>query len=207
MYLRQKNTKQLQQHAEALRRVLDRDLQGLDVGSNCQPHLVALSGLPGTGKSHFARDLQSRAPLLVIESDRLRKVLFKQPKYTPGEHLRVFAACHLLIEEYLSQGRRVIFDATNLSDDFRMPLYHIAGRVPAPITLVRCTAPRDRVYRRLADRGSSHSPVGYSDAGWQVYCRLEPHEQPIKARHLLVDSSGDTSSMLESVLLLVTNGA
>ena len=84
-----------------LRATLDGDLQVLGLYGMSVPLLVILSGLPGTGKSHFARELTNRVPFLVIESDRLRKVLVRHPQYTAGEHARVFAACHHLIEEYL----------------------------------------------------------------------------------------------------------
>ena len=108
-------------------------------------------------------------PLLVLESDRLRKVLSPNPRYTRGESHRLFAACHLLIEEYLIQDRLVLLDATNLTEDFRQPLYDIAQRVSVPLVLVRLTAPQEVVRQRLSDRGAGMHPSDYSDAGWLIY--------------------------------------
>ena len=166
--------------------------------------LVVLSGLPGTGKSYFAKALAQQVPFLVLESDRLRKLLVPRPQYTPGEHSRVFAVCYLLIEEYLAQGRRVLFDATNLTEAFRRPLYQICDRLTVPLALVRFTAPRGTVKRRLADRASGMHPGDNSDAGWQVYCRLLPYEEPIQREHFTVDSSGDISLALEDIARLAT---
>ena len=167
------------------------------------PFLVMLSGLPGTGKSYFARKLVKRVPFLVLESDRLRKALVHEPKYTRGEHSRVFAACHLLLEEFLGQGRRVLFDAANLTERFRLPVYQMAGLASAPLLVVSFTAPEATVRRRLAERAAGLDPGNYSDADWLIHTRLRQGAQPIQREHLTVDTSGDIETVLEEVARLV----
>ena len=170
-----------------------------------QPILVALSGLPGTGKTHFAKELNRRVPSVVLESDRIRKLLVPNPRYTPSEHARVFDACHVLIEDFLRQGRRVLFDATNLSESFRRPLYRICDKLSVPLILVRFTAPRNVVRRRLEERAEGLHQGNYSDADWLVYCRLSPYEEPVRRPHQSVDSSIDVTVALEEVARLVTS--
>ena len=46
------------------------------------PVLVILTGLPGSGKSHIASEICRRYPLARLESDALRKALFKRPTYS-----------------------------------------------------------------------------------------------------------------------------
>ena len=75
-------------------------------------------------------------------------LLIPNPKYTPSEHTRVFNACHVLIEDLLCQGRGVLFDATNLTESFRRPLYWICDRLSIPLVLARFTAPQYVVRRR-----------------------------------------------------------
>ena len=196
------------QDSAALREVLDADTVRIHPvsGRSFLPFLIVLAGLPGTGKTHFAKELANRIPLLVLESDRLRKVLAPQPRYTPGESARLFGACHLLIEEYLAQGHRVLFDATNLTEKFRRPIYQIARRVSCPLVLMRFTAPRDVVRRRLAQRVAGMHPEDFSDAGWQVYCRMAPHEEAVQGRHFNVDTTQETATVLEEVVRLVRAG-
>lgn len=171
------------------------------------PKLVALCGLPGTGKSHFARELVKRIPMLVLESDRLRKILVAKPKYTPGEHRRVFRVCYLLIDEYLEKGKKVLLDATNLTEDFRQPIYYIAEKREARLVLVGFTAPQTLVRERLADREMGRDPAGYSDATWRIHNRMRPFEEPIERDHLLVDSSKDISGPLELVVAQLSSGS
>ena len=176
---------------------LDRAERGDD--NSRQGTLVALSGLPGTGKSHFARELIKQVTLLVLESDRIRKLLVPKPQYTREEHSRVFAVCHLLIEEYLALGRRVLFDATNLTEAFRRPLYLICHRLSVPLFLVWFTASQDIVRARLTERAAGLYEGDFSDAGWSIYCRLAPYEEPIEGPHFSVDSSGNIATVVDEV--------
>ncbi len=46
-----------------------------------QPALIAVSGLPCTGKTYFCGKLAERLPFTILESDALRKVIFSPPGY------------------------------------------------------------------------------------------------------------------------------
>ena len=78
------------------------------------PAFVVVSGLPGTGKSHFCRKLAERIDLVILESDSMRKQLFPSPTYGKEESTQLFRACHGLVEELLRKGISVALDATNL---------------------------------------------------------------------------------------------
>ena len=145
-------------------------------------------------------------PALILETDRLRKILVAKPKYRPGEHRRVFRVCYLLMEEYLGRGQIVLFDATNLTEDFRRPLYYIAEKQHARFILIGFTAPQSVVKERLAARASGRDPVGYSDATWLIHSRMRPFEEPIDRDHILVDSSQDISAHLDHVVAEIIKG-
>ena len=204
--LRRAANDQVLRDVAVMRQVLtDRSRPAVSQGA-AGPFLVMLSGLPGTGKSYFARELVKRVPFLVLESDRLRKALVPDPKYTPGEHSRVFVACHLLLEEFLGQGRRVLFDAANLTEKYRLPVYQMASRVSAPLVVIRFTAPEETIRRRLAERAAGLDLGNYSDAGWLIHTRLRQGEQPIQREHINLDTSRDIYPVLEEIARLVLAG-
>jgi hypothetical protein len=186
-----------------LQRAILGDIARQATGSLGRPSLVVLSGLPGTGKSHFAGELSKRLPFLVVGSDRMRKLLIPRPKYTPAEHLRVFAACHQLIDGLLADGISVVFDAAHLTEWARQPAYELALQLEARLILVWFTAPREVIQRRLDDRAAGLNSDSYSDADWQVYCRLRPGEEPIARPHITVNSAQDISWALDRVVRLV----
>ena len=127
---------QLNKDVALLRQTLDDDLSISQPRMPQQPLLVAMCGLPGTGKSYFAAKLIEQVPFLILETDRLRKVLVEHPRYSTQEHRRVFRSCYQLIQYYLINGYSVLFDATNLNEEFRTYLYDIAEATHAPLALV-----------------------------------------------------------------------
>ena len=184
--------------AALLLTVLDADAARMSGGAG-MPRLLVLAGLPGSGKSHFARRVVERAPFLVVETDRLRKALTARPRYTKGENRRLFAACHLLVEEFLGCGVPVLFDATNLTHRSRQPFYRIAESLGVPLAVVEVTAPRETVRRRLSAREAGLDAESNSDAGWLVYCRMVPVWEPVSREHLTVDTSTDITPALGRV--------
>jgi predicted kinase len=165
-----------------------------------EPSFIAVSGLPGTGKSYFCHKLVERLPLVVLESDALRKELFPQPCYSPEESARLFRALHLLIEGLLKRGISLILDATNLSERFRERLYNIADRLGVRLILVRVEAPPEVVYERLKVRQKAASPANKSDADWAVYQRMKATVQTMHRNHYAVDTSRDITPVLDKVV-------
>ena len=164
------------------------------------PKLLMLAGLPGSGKSRFAREVTSRCPFLTLESDRLRKSLVGKPEYTPAEHRRVFDACHRLLDEFLSRGYPLLFDATNATERNRRPIYAIAQKRGSPLAVAVVTAPPGVVRQRLRRREAGLDPETWSDAGWNIYSRMAPAWEPVKSPHILVDTSGDITPALRQAL-------
>ena len=163
-----------------------------------EPAFIVVSGLPGTGKSHFCSTLAKRLPFVILESDALRKSLFPSPDYTPQESSRLFQACHLLIERFLKRGIPLILDATNLSERFRERLYNIADRLNVKLILVRVEAPPQVVHERLKAR--QENSEGKSDADWAVYQRMKSSVQRIRRNHYAVDTSRDITPVLNKIV-------
>lgn len=164
------------------------------------PSLVILCGLPGAGKSHFARKLARIAPFLWLNSDRIRKALVAQPSYSRREHRRVFAAMHVLTRGYLRDGYSVVFDATNLNENVRAPLYAVAADTGVDPLIIRFTAAPVLVRQRLADRASGAADAAQSDADWEVYSRMAAADQPVPRPHILVQTPGDAEPALQETL-------
>ena len=163
-----------------------------------EPVFIAVSGLPGTGKSYFCSRLAERLPFIILESDALRKALFPSPIYSPQESSRLFGAVRLLVERLLKKGNSLILDATNLSERHREYLYSIADRLGVKLVLVRVEAPSWVVQERLKARRENLG--GKSDADWAIYQRMKPSVQKIRRHHYAVDTSRDITPVLDKIV-------
>ena len=163
-----------------------------------KPAFIAVSGLPGTGKSYVCNKLAERLPFVILESDALRKALFPSPSYSSPESSHLFRAIHLLIKRLLERGVPLILDATNLSERYRERLYSIADRLDAKLVLVRVEAPPQVVRERLKARQGS--PENKSDADWEVYQRMRSSVQKIQRNHYAVDTSRDITPVLDKIV-------
>ncbi len=165
-----------------------------------KPAFIAVSGLPGTGKSYLCSRLAERLPFIIVESDALRKTLFIPSTYSPEESSRLFRACHLLIERLLKKGIPVILDATNLSERYREHLYSIADRLDVNLVLARVEAPPQVVRERLRSRREGVNSADKSDADWEVYQKMKSTVQKIRRNHYAVDTSRDITPVLDKIV-------
>lgn len=170
-----------------------------------KPIFIAVSGLPGTGKSYFSAELAKRLPVVILESDALRRALFPKPDYSWHESTRLFRACYSLIEKLLRRGISLILDATNLAERYREELYHIAEHVGVNLILVRVTAPPSVVRARLEARAKD--PLSKSAADWEVYEGMKPAVERIRRKHYVVDTSKDITPAIEKIIREAKKGA
>ena len=145
-----------------------------------RPALIVVMGLPGVGKSHVARLLSARLGAAHIASDEFRSRLFIAASYAEEENRAVFAAMTALVDALLSEGHRVVVDATNLLARNRAGTIAAARRRAAPVTFVRVTAPEEDTRARLASRRADRAPGDHSEADEAIYERMraQPFEPP-----------------------------
>jgi predicted kinase len=165
-----------------------------------KPVFIAVSGLPGTGKSYLCQQLAQRLPLAILESDALRKVLYPTPSYSAAESSHLFQTIHLLIERLLKRSVSLVLDATNLAERDREYLYRIADRLGVKLILVRVEAPPELVKERLKARQEEAVPENNSDADWAVYQKMKTSAQKIRRNHYAVDTSRDITPVIDKIV-------
>ena len=168
-----------------------------------RPALVILIGLPGSGKSHFARQLVKRYPAAILDSDALRSVLYESPLHTDQENARLFPAIRVLARRLLERRVPVVLDATNLKESHRQPSYDLAREAGARLVIVRLRAPFAVMRERLAKRDAAREPLDRSTADLRVLERMRRDYQRPRRPYLVVDTSQDSRHDLDKIVALL----
>jgi len=180
-----------------------------------RPALILVGGLPGTGKSTLARRLAARFGATVISSDPVRKALaglepLESGRDAPGQSLyteawteRTYAACLERATRAITDGGRVVVDATFGDDARRRTFLEAARRLGVRGLFLECQAQEATIRARLAARQGDAS-----DADFAVYARARERWQGAtpavdRARHVVV-SDDDRSAVEDRAVELLS---
>lgn len=179
-----------------IRLLLD-SLGDLPPAEKC-PFLLILVGLPGTGESTFAGRFAKQIPVVILESDALRKTLINQPVYSDSEHTRVFKAIHELMGKLLGQSVSLVLDATSMTAKDRRPLYNLADGLGIKWFVVEMDLPPGIVKKRMERR--MQQGASRSDADWTIYQMLKPMFEPVSEECYRIKTEADFQPVLARVI-------
>lgn len=160
------------------RGLLDLAARHLDRG---RVRLVAVGGLPGTGKSTLAQRIGHELGAAVLSSDILRKEIAGLSRdddaASPiGGGIYRASTTHLLYAELirraaalLRQGVSVVIDASWSDPEWRASLGDLGDSCVAELTALQCTTPAPVARERLAGR---QRPAHGSDATVDVHAHM-----------------------------------
>lgn len=149
--------------------------------------LIMVMGLPGSGKTWFARALAEELGAAHFNSDRIRKEGGGPVGYTAADKARVYRDLFTRVTNALLQGGAVIVDATFSKASYRQPYleWAAAHRVQVHILLMQASE------EVIAERVSKKRPD--SDADLAVYQRIKAEYEPLAQEHLVLRSDVGSS--------------
>jgi predicted kinase len=160
--------------------------------------LVLVCGLPATGKSTVARDIARKLKAAVLNTDIIRKQLFRKPTYSSEEKRLVYRAMFLIAEYLLRSDRNVVIDGTFYKRSLRRRTHDISKRTGAKLAVIECRASEENIKRRMGRRAKRKSLP--SDADYEIYKKIKTDFEPIRRKHLTLDTSKSRQNTLEEAL-------
>ena len=93
-----------------------------------RPLILIMVGLPGSGKSFFARQFADMFSAPLIHYDRLQYELFAEPSFSTNEHELLQRLAHYQIQELLKTKRSFIVDGGQNTRQDRVALEELARK-------------------------------------------------------------------------------
>ncbi|MGB5403885.1 MAG: AAA family ATPase [Robiginitalea sp.] len=159
--------------------------------SASRPGLFIVFGLPGTGKTTFARALAERLGLPHFNTDIIRAELGRKQQYDLRDKSFIYARMLERARGELQKGKGVILDGTFHREIFRNPFTELAVDLEIPVKWIEVTAKAAIVRQRV----SGTRP--YSEADFEVYLKIRKEFEPLKGEVFRVHS--DMESLPEMI--------
>jgi predicted kinase len=154
--------------------------------------LVALAGLPGTGKSTLAARLADSLGGVILSKDVVRSVLFPPPVLDSSREQddiamnAVFAAAERILTT--DPARAVLLDGRTFSKPYQVAdALALAARVRQPLCVIECMCADEIAETRLAaDHAAGTHPAGNRTA--ELYARAKAIATPLTVPRLTLDT-------------------
>jgi adenylylsulfate kinase len=169
-----------------------------------QSVIVAMAGLPGTGKSTIARQLAGILPAVVLDKDRVREALFPAAlvEYSTRQDdfcmdIMLQTAAYLL---HNNAAQHIIIDGRTFSQEYQViRVKGWAAQVEMPLEIIECVCSDDTAQRRLAaDVAEGKHLAGNRDVA--LYMALKARFQPIQGPKLVVNTDHDLAACVAQCL-------
>jgi predicted kinase len=146
--------------------------------------IVLVCGYPGTGKTTLANELGPLINAVILSTDKIRKELIDKPTYNEQEKKLIYDVL-ILIAKYLhNAGKNCILDATFNSQESRDDIKKKLMISDDQFKIVECICPEELIISRLYNRKK-----GYSDADESIYRKIKEKYQPIREKHIIVNTT------------------
>lgn len=148
--------------------------------------LIIVCGLPGTGKTTLAKKIADETKSFLLNTDIIRKKMIYEPKYTEEEKSLVYKLLFEMAEKFLMTGKNVVLDGTFYKKDLRERAKEIAKKTKNKFRMVEVRCDEKIVRKGMKERSKKES---VSDADFEVYKKIKKQFEPIKERHMILDTT------------------
>lgn len=163
--------------------------------------IVIVCGLPGVGKTTFAKKLAPLINAIILSTDKIRRELIESPTYEKEEQKLIYDVMILSAKYLHISGTNCILDATFNKEDSRTEVKKKLGIQDKQFFVIECVCPENIVVPRIKDRKHDDS-----DADIEVYRKMKKIYEPVKGKHITVDTSQDSENNAKLIFKKLTGG-
>jgi predicted kinase len=144
--------------------------------------IILVGGLPGSGKSFFAKKFAARLKFEYVGSDQTRQALNKNGHYEQSDKLAIYRELATNTEKKIREGKTVVVDATFSSRIARDLFIKLSGALTTTRKFILIYADEATIKLRIS------KPRQDSEADFEVYKKIKAEYDPIDFDHIEIRS-------------------
>jgi predicted kinase len=177
--------------------------------------LIAMAGLPGTGKSTLARHLAAACAGVVLDKDSIRAALFPAALIEYSTQQDDFCMSILFqVAAYLlhnNSHQNVIIDGRTFSRTYQVEaLEQLAEDLKVPLKIIECVCSDESAQRRLEGKqtmdetSENREKHPAANRDYNLYLTIKARFEPIREPKLVVDTDQDLAQCLAACLAYIS---
>lgn len=164
-----------------------------EIANGIRKCIIVIFGLPGSGKTFFAKKLTKELAAVYIGSDEIRIKTFRKGKYDLKSKQAIYLDMLVQTEHSLRYDSVVILDATFYLQSLRELFIAKAAELHVPLYFIEVEATEATIRERLKQKRAD------SEADLHVYQQLKEEFEPLTESHLILHS--DEMTITEMIRL------
>jgi predicted kinase len=167
--------------------------------------LIAMAGLPGSGKSSIAEALGRALSVPIVSVDPIEAAMLRAgvARREPTG-LAAYVVAEAVADGVLALGQDVIVDAVNAVAAARDQWRVLAARRAVPVAFIEVACSDPAVHRRRLE-GRSRGIEGFDEPSWEAVQRQRDEYEPWDHPRLSLDSMTDAASNVTKAVEYLTS--
>jgi predicted kinase len=172
--------------------------------------LIAMAGLPGTGKSTLAQNLADEYSGIVLDKDLIRAALFPIALIEYSTRQDDFCMSILFqVASYILQNDPslyVILDGRTFSRKYQIEaLDQLAEELKAPLKIIECICSDETAQKRLEEKATMGEKHLAGNRDFHLYLTIKARFEPIREPKLVVNTDEDLAHCLALGLAYISS--